>query len=84
MDIVGKDKTDEEAKKAVLNKATEEQIHPQHRLKSAQYTKIFVDIVTKVKTVWNEGIMNARHLRKTSRPQRFKTRVELYDELIRK
>jgi hypothetical protein len=77
MDIVGNDKADKGAKKAAL-KPAEEQIHPQHRLKSAQYTKISANITTKVKTAWNEGTANARHFRKISRPQRFKTGVELY------
>jgi hypothetical protein len=84
MDIVGNDKADEEAKKAALNKQAAEQIHPQHRLKSAQYTKITADITTKAKIAWNQGTANARQLRKISRPQRFKTGVKLYGKLARK
>ena len=84
MDISGNDKAHEEAKKAALNKPIEEQTYPQHRLKSGQCTKITANITIKAKTAWNEGTANARQLRKISRPQRFKTGVELYHKLTRK
>ena len=84
MDIAGNDKADEETKKTALNKPTEEQTQPQHRLKSTQCTKITANITIKAKTAWNEGTAYARQLRKISRPQRFKTGVELYSKLTRK
>ena len=83
MDIAGNEKADEEAKRAALEQLTgEPPLH--HKLKSVQATKINDDISKAAKKAWNSGKTNARQHRKMTRPQRFKTGVQLYGNLPRK
>jgi ribonuclease HI len=83
MDIAGNEKADEEAKKAAIERIAGE-FPIQHKLKSAQITKINDDINTSAKKAWNSGKTKARELRKMTRPQRFKTGIQLYGGLPRK
>src|SRR5579859_7384155 len=83
MDITGNKKAEEEAKRAALEQITGEPL-TQHRLKSAQTTKINNDINTAVRKAWNSGKKNARQHRKMTRPRRFKTGEQLYGGLPRK
>jgi hypothetical protein len=83
MDIAGNEKADEEAKRAALEQlAGESPI--QYKLKSVQITKINDDINTAARKAWNSGKTNAREHRRMTRPQRFKTGVQLYGGLPRK
>ena len=81
MNIAGNERADQEAKKAALEGQMGEQPLVQCKLKSAQLTKITADITKAAKTAWNHGNTNARQLRKITRPQRFKTGVQLYSDL---
>jgi len=84
MNIDGNEKADEEAKKAALEKLSEEQAPLYPKLKSAQTTKINDDINMAAKKAWNNGKTNARQLRKLTRPRRVKAGVQLYGSLPRK
>ena len=82
-DIAGNEKADEEAKKAAQEQLTgESMLH--YKLKSVQVKKINDDINSAAKKAWNEGTSCARQLRKMTRPQRYKTGVQLYGDLPRK
>ena len=83
MDIDGNEKADVEAKRAALEQLAGEP-PLQHKLKSVQITKINDDINTAARKAWNNGKTNARQHRKMTRPQRFKTGVQLYGDLPRK
>src|SRR5271167_620882 len=83
MDIAGNEKADIEAKRAALEQLAGE-LPLQRKLKSVQITKINDDINTAARKAWNSGKTNARQHRKMTRPQRFKTGVQLYSDLPRK
>ena len=83
MDIAGNEKADKEAKRAALEQLAGEPLS-RYKLKSVQVTKINDDINTAARKAWNNGKTNARQHRKITRPQRFKTGVQLYGDLPRK
>ena len=80
MDIAGNEKADKKAKRAALEQPAGE-VPLQYKLKSVQTTKINDNINTAAKKAWNSGKTSARQHRKMTRPQRFKTEVQLYDNL---
>src|SRR5579859_1093277 len=83
MEIEGNEKADNEAKRAALEKLTEEPLIS-YKLKSVQNAKINTDINTEAKKAWTNGTSNATQLRKLTRPYRVKTGVQPYGDLSRK
>jgi ribonuclease HI len=83
MDIAGNEKADEEAKKAAQERIIGYPLL-NFELKSVQVTRINDDIKEAARKEWTNGKTNARQLRKMTRPQRYKTGVQLYGELPRK
>ena len=83
MDIAGNEKVDEEAKKKAAREQLTEESSLQYKLKSVLATKIKDNINSVARKIWNNGTMNAKQHRKMTRPQRFKTGAQLYDDLSR-
>ena len=81
MEVVGNEKADEEAKRAALEQIAGES-PLQHRLKWVQDPKINEDTDTSEERLERRKA-KARQHRKMTRPQRFKTGVQLYGDLPR-